>query len=261
MINISQLNEAQILTFSLILIRMSAFIVSAAIFNSASIAAHLKILMAVVFTLVVFSPTATNEVLVRVKENENDILLLAGREAIIGISLGFVTRLFFFAVGMAGEIVSISMGLGQAQMFNPMMGSMGNAMEQFDGVIGTLVFLTFNGHHMMIQGVVQSFQSAPLAQMTLQVSTFAEMVYKVQEFFIIGIKIASPILISMTIVQFGIALLSRVVPQINVLVTTASLTVVLGFVIMFISLPLLVMQMSGMLSFSMDEFFKFLKAI
>jgi flagellar biosynthesis protein FliR len=65
----------------------------------------------------------------------------------------------------------------------------------------------------------------------------------------------------MTIVQFGIALLSRVVPQINVLVTTASLTVVLGFVIMFISLPLLVMQMNGMLMFSMDEFFKFIKAI
>ena len=146
-------------------------------------------------------------------------------------------------------------------MFNPMMGSMGNAMEQFYGVIGTLVFLTFNGHHMMIQGIVESFQTAPLAQLTLQVGTFAEMVYKIQEFFIIGIKIAAPILISMTIVQFGIALLSRVVPQINVLVTTASITVVLGFVIMFISLPLLVMQMSGMLSFSMDEFFKFLKAI
>ncbi len=261
MINFSQLNEMQILAFALILLRMSAFTVSGAIFNSTSISAPLKILMSVVFTLAVFNPIATNEVLVRIKESQADLLMLAGREVLIGISLGFVTRLFFFAIAMAGEIVSIAMGLGQAQMFNPMMGSMGNAMEQFYGVIGTLVFLAFNGHHFMIQGVVESFTSAPLAVASFHVATLAEMVYKVQEFFIIGIKIAAPLLISMTIVQFGIALLSRVVPQINVLVTTASLTVVLGFVIMFISLPLLVMQMNGMLMFSMDEFFKFIKAI
>jgi len=260
-INFSQLTEMQILAFALILLRMSAFVISAAIFNSTAISAPLKILISVVFAIVVFNPTATNEVLVRLKEHEADLLLLSGREVLIGVSLGFVTRLFFFAVGMAGEIVSISMGLGQAQMFNPMVGSMGNAMEQFYGVIGTLVFLAFNGHHFMIQGVVESFTTAPLAQLSFNVGTLGELVYKTQEYFIIGIKIAAPLLISMTIVQFGIALLSRVVPQINVLVTTASLTVVLGFVIMFVSLPLLVMQMSGMLTFSMDEFFKFLRAI
>jgi flagellar biosynthetic protein FliR len=260
-INFSQLNEMQILAFALILLRMSAFLVSAAIFNSTSISAPLKILISVVFTIVVFNPTASNEVLVRIEENQSDLLLFAGREVILGLALGFVTRLFFFSIAMAGEIVAIAMGLGQAQMFNPMLGSMGNAMEQFYGVIATLVFLAFNGHHFMIQGIVESFQTAPLATLSLQVATFSELVYKIQDYFIIGIKISAPLLISMTVVQFGIALLSRVVPQINVLVTTASLTVVLGFVVMFISLPLLVMQMSGMLTISMDEFFKFLRAI
>ena len=261
MISFSQLNEIQILTFALILLRMSSFVVSAAIFNSASISVPLKILFSLVLTLVMFGPIATNDVLVSVKESQNDILLLAGREVLIGLVLGFVTRLFFFAVSMAGEIVSISMGLGQAQLYNPMSGGMGNAMEQFYIVISTLVFLAFNGHHLMIMGLVESFQSAPLAQMSFATGTLAEIVYKTQDYFVIGIKISAPILISMTIVQFGIALLSRVVPQINVLVTTASLTVVLGFLIMFISLPLLVMQMGGMITLSMDDFFKFLKAI
>ena len=153
------------------------------------------------------------------------------------------------------------MGLGQAQLYNPMSGSMGNAMEQFYIVIATLVFLAFNGHHIMIQGLVESFQSAPLAQMSFAVGTLGEIVYRTQEYFVIGIKISAPILISMTIVQFGVALLSRAVPQINVLVTTASLTIVLGFVVMFISLPLLIMQMGGMISLSMEDFFSFLKAI
>ncbi len=261
MINFSQLNEMQILVFALILLRMASFVVSSAVFSAQAIPAPLKVLFSVVFALCVFHPIATNEVLVRLKENESNLLLFAGREVFIGLVLGFVTRFFFFAISMAGEIVSIAMGLGQAQMFNPMMGSMGNAMEQFYMVIGTLVFLSFNGHHVMLQGLVESFQTAPLAVFSFEFKTLAELVLKVQDYFILGIKIAAPILISMTVVQFGIALLSRVVPQINVLVTTASLTVMLGFVIMFISLPLLVMQMSGMMMISLDDLFKLLRAI
>ena len=261
MFSFSQLNEVQILMFGLILLRMSAFVISAAIFNTSNIPAHLKVLMSLVFTIVVFQSVATNAALVRLSEAQNDLILLAGREVLVGVVLGFVTRLFFFAIAMAGELVSIATGLGQAQMFNPMMGSMGNAMEQFYSVIATLVFLSLNGHHMIILGIVESFTSTPIAQLSFHYASFAEMVLKMQSFFIIGIKISAPVVISMIIVQLGIALLSRVVPQINVLVTSASITVLIGFLIIFISLPLLVMQMSGVIDFSMNEFFKFLRTV
>ena len=261
MFSFSQLNEVQILIFALILLRMSAFVVSAAIFNTQSISIPLKILISLVFTIVVYKNVATNEALVRMSESQADLLLLAGREVVIGLMLGFITRLFFFAISMAGELISISMGLGQAQMFNPMLGSMSNSMEQFYSVIATLVFLSLNGHHLMIIGLVESFVSSPVALLSLQYSSFADVVLKIQSFFIIGIKMSAPILISMIIVQLGIALLSRVVPQINVMVTSASITVLIGFFILFVSLPLLAMQMSGLMNFSMGEFFKFIKAI
>ena len=261
MFSFSQLNEIQILMFGLILLRMSAFIVSAAIFSTSNIPAPLKILAAVVFTIVIFNPIATNEAMVRLSESQGDLLMLAGREVLVGIVLGFVTRLFFFAVAMAGEIVSVSTGLGQAQMYNPMMGSMSNAMEQFYSIIATLVFLSMNGHHTIILGIVESFNSTPVAELSFGYSSFAEMVMKIQSFFIIGIKISAPVLISMMIIQLGMAMLSRVVPQINVMVTSSSVTVLIGFLIMFVSLPLLVMQMSGVVDFSMNEFFKFLRTV
>lgn len=261
MFSFSQLNEAQILLFGLILLRMSAFVVSAAVFSSQSISSPIKILLSVVFSMVVFGPIATNEALVRVSEAQSNLLLMAGREVLLGVVIGFVTRFFFFAVAMAGEMVSVSMGLGQGQMFNPMMGSMGNSMEQFYSVIATLVFLALNGHHVMISGLVQSFQTSPVADLSLQFATFAEIVVKVQSYFVIGIKMAAPVMISMMIIQLGIALISRVVPQINVIMTSASITIIAGFIILFISLPLLVMQMGGLMDFSMTELFKFIKAI
>ena len=261
MINISQLNEIQILAFGLILLRMSAFVFSSAIFSSPAVSVIVKVLFSVVLSILVFTPVASNEAILRISNNENQLIIMSCCEIIIGLVLGFFTRIFFFALTMAGEIVSIATGLGQAQMFNPMLGTMGNAMEQFYVTIGTLLFFSLNGHHMMIQGLVQSFSFAELAQLQINVQSFAEVVMKAQEFFILGIKISAPVLISMVIVQVGVALLSRAVPQINVLVTSVSVSTLLGFAIIFISLPLLVMQMSGLLDFTTIEFFKFMKTL
>ncbi len=261
MINISQLNEIQILAFGLILLRMSAFVFSCAIFSSPTISVAVKVLFSVVLSILVFNSVATNEVVARISANENQLILMSGCELLIGLVLGFFTRIFFFALSMAGEIVSISTGLGQAQIFNPMIGSMGNAMEQFYVTVGTLLFFSLNGHHMMIQGLVQSFSVSGLAMAQFNVESFAEVVIKTQEFFILGIQISAPVLISMVIIQVGIALLSRAVPQINVLVTSASIATLLSFAIIFVSLPLLVMQMSGLLDFTTVEFFKFMKSI
>ncbi|OFZ30482.1 MAG: flagellar biosynthetic protein FliR [Bdellovibrionales bacterium RIFCSPHIGHO2_01_FULL_40_29] len=261
MINISQLNEIQVLAFGLILLRMTAFVMSSAIFSSPTISVAVKVLFSVVLTILVFKPVATNMVIARLSENESQLILMAGTELLIGLVLGFFTRIFFFALSMAGEIVSVSTGLGQAQLFNPMLGSMGNAMEQFYVTVGTLLFFALNGHHMMIQGLVQSFTTSELAMAQFNIQSFAEVVMRTQEFFILGIKISAPILISMIIVQVGIALLSRAVPQINVLVTSVSIATLLGFGIIFISLPLLVMEMSGLLDLTAVEFFKFMKTL
>lgn len=261
MINFSQLNEVQILIFALILLRMSSFVVSAAIFNSPFISVPLKILISLVLTIAIFNPISTNEIIAGIKELENQILLLAAQEVIIGLVLGFMTRLFFFVVAMAGELVSLAMGLGQAQVFNPMMGSMGNAVEQFYSIIATLLFLAFNGHHLMISGLVESFTAVPLTQIGLEFVTFGEVVQRIQSFLALAIKISAPVLISMMVIQLGMALLNRVVPQINVIFTSVSITSLLGFFILFISLPLLAMQLGTSVEFSMSEFFKFLKAI
>lgn len=261
MINFSQLTEVQILMFAMILLRMIAFITSAAVFSSANISILVKISFSILLTLIVFQTVATNEALVRLHENEGNLIMLSAREVLVGLALGFVTRLFFFSISMAGELVSLSLGLSQAQIFNPMMGAMGNVVEQFYVVIGTLMYLILNGHHLLIQGLVHSFSTIQVAELSFQVGALSEIVLKAQGFFVLGIQIAAPIMISMIIVQVGIALLSRAVPQINVLVTSASITSLLGMIIIFVSLPLLVMQMTGLLDLTSVEFFKFLKAI
>jgi flagellar biosynthesis protein FliR len=261
MFSISQLNEIQILVFALILLRMTAFVFSAAVLSSPSFPIPAKILFSVVFTMLMFKSVATNQLIAKVSDQQNQIILLSVMEVLIGLCLGFLTRVYFFAISMAGELISVSMGLGQAQMFNPMMGNMGNAIEQFLVFLATLLYFAINGHHNLIYGLTESFKTVEVARLTLNTDAFASVVYLTQKFFVIGIQIAAPVLISMVVVQVGVGLLSRAVPQINVLTTTASITVALGFVILFISLPLIVFQLTGIIDLTNIEFFRFVKQI
>lgn len=261
MFSVSQLNEIQLVAFGLILLRMSGFVFTAAILNTPSISVPLKILLSLVLTMTVFNTVANNTVLIQLNELQDSLLTLAAKEAFIGLSLGFATRVFFFAIGMAGELISVSMGLGQAQMFNPMMGTMGNVMEQFFVALATLLYMGLNGHHYMIEGLSNSFQTIQLSTTTIKSLGYLEIANYAQEFFIFGIKIAAPVMISMLVTQIGVGILSRAVPQINVLMTAAPVTILLGFAILFISLPLMLLQINGLLEVSASELFKFIKMI
>lgn len=261
MFSVSQLNEVQLIAFGLILLRMSGFVFTAAILNSQSVSSPLKILLSLVLTMTVFNTVANNAVLVELNSLEDTLITLALKEVFIGVSIGFTTRIFFFAIAMAGELISVSMGLGQAQIFNPMMGSMGNVMEQFFVALATLLYMGLNGHHFMIQGLTSSFEVVQLSTVSIKALGFYEVAKYTQEFFIFGIKIAAPVMISMLVVQVGVGILSRAVPQINVLMTAAPVTILLGFAILFISLPLMVLQLGGMLEVSTAELFKFIKMI
>jgi len=261
MFSVSQLNEIQVIAFGLILLRMSGFVFTAAIIGTNSVPVPVKVLFSVVLTMTVFNSVAHVQELVQLKSIENELIMLAIKEILSGVIIGFVTRIFFFAITMAGELISVATGLGQAQIFNPMVGNMGNVMEQFFVTLATLLYLGLNGHHFMIQGLVSSFDVIKLAQVSINTIGFVDVVQATQQFLTFGIQIAAPVLISMLIVQVGIGILSRAVPQINVLMTSASITILLGMVILFISLPLMVLQLNGLLEVSTSELFKFIKTL
>lgn len=261
MIALSQMNEIQMIVFGLIMMRMIAFVTSSAVFSSPSVPIMAKVLLSIVLTMMVYSSVATPQLIARVSDMQDQIILLAFFEIAMGLCLGFLTRLFFFAISMAGEMISVAMGLGQAQIFNPLMGSQGNAIEQFLVMFSTLVFFAINGHHLMIQGLIQSFSTIHVSDVNINVIEFRNVVLAAQDIFVIAIKMAAPIVISMLVIQVGIGLLSRAVPQINVLSTAASVSTLIGIILFIICLPLMSSQMSGALEETSSYFFRFVKGI
>jgi len=254
-----QLTEIQMIIFGLIFLRMISYVVSSVVFGSNNISVPVKILLSVVLTMVVF-PSAKMMALTDAQLTE-DLVLLAAREVMIGLSLGFLTRLFFFTVGMTGELVSVSIGLGQAQIFNPMLGSNSNTIEQFYNTLATLIFFATNGHHIVLQGIAQSFEMIPLAQMKFNVGPYAEMATFAQDMMVMAIKMCAPIIGAILVTNIAMGILGRAVPQINVLVTSAPVTLMLGFVLMFICIPLLVLEMNGIMDVTQTKLVLVMKAL
>ena len=137
------LNETQILMWGLIFLRVNAFIFSCAVFSSSNISLPVKILFSLVLSVIVYLPR--NLVPVEAASlMEDQLILLAMKEVFVGVVIGTVTRLFFYTMSMAGDIISISIGLNSAQLFNPMMGTQTNVIEQFQTLIASLIFDLFS---------------------------------------------------------------------------------------------------------------------
>jgi flagellar biosynthetic protein FliR len=254
-----QFPEGQIIAFALVLMRIIAFVVTWPVFGSANVPVTLKVLLALILAMMVF-PTLhfTNTDLISMGDQ---IIMMSAREIFIGFSLGFLMRMFFFAVSVMGEIVSVTMGLSAAQLYNPAMGSQSNVVEQFELILATLFFLSFNGHHIFISGMVQSFTTVPVASMSLNYHAFATIGTAVQEILVIGLKMSAPVLVAVFMTNIAMGVLGRAVPQINVLVTSMPVTVMLGLVILIITTPLFVSEMGGLVNVMAEHFFQFMKVI
>lgn len=243
MLSIYKIPETQMIIFVLVLLRISAFMVSSAFFSSPMIQMPIKLLLCLSLAMVLYPlapiPEAGRSVLF-----SNEVIILVVREVILGLTLGFLTRFFFMVVSMAGDLITTSIGLGAAQMFNPLMGHSSSSVEQLFTWIGTLVFLAVNGHHLVISALAQSFEVIPITGMTLNHAVFQELAVMGQTLLLITIKIAAPIMVSLLLTNMAMGILGRAVPQINVLVTSMPVSLMIGFGVLIVCLPLMVSEMN-----------------
>ncbi|MFN7453514.1 MAG: flagellar biosynthetic protein FliR [Pseudobdellovibrionaceae bacterium] len=254
-----QFPEGQIVAFALVFLRLIAFVVAWPVFGSASVPVYTKILLALVMSMVVFPtlsfPNGSNMLM------GQEVMAFAAREIFIGLFLGFLMRMIFFAVSVSGEIMSVSIGIASAQLYNPAMGGTSNVVEQFQIWLATLFFLAMDGHHIFISGLVKSYEVVPLAAQMVNSAGFATVATSIQAVLVMGLKMAAPVLLAIFLANLAMGILGRAVPQINVLMTSLSVTISIGFVVMILAMPMFIGEMSGLIDVMAQEFFKEMKVL
>lgn len=252
-----QFSESEMLIFFLLLTRLTAFVVSWPVFGIENISTPVKILFATILAMVLF-PTLRLTPAQHAAVGQ-DLILLAVREAFIGVSIGYLGRFFFFAFRIAGEMISQALGVSSAQIFNPALGGQSSAIEQLYVGLASLFYLAVNGHHYLLTGLAGTLDLVPLAQLSLNTSQFPGIAVMGQEVIELGLKLSAPVVISILVINLVLGIVGKTVPQLNVLVTSFPVNILAGFVLMIISLPMLMDQMPDFLELSTQRVFQLVR--
>jgi flagellar biosynthetic protein FliR len=215
--------------------RIAAMVMVAPIFSSNFVNARSRLLLALAVSIVVVPniPSAVPQVEALSAEG----LLIVAHQILIGACMGFMLQLLFNAFIVAGQIVAMQMGLGFASMVDPQNGVMVPVISQLYLVFVTLIFVSINGHLILIQVISESFTTLPIAASGLSPLDFRDVVAQASWMYAAGVIIALPAIGSLMMVNLAFGILSRAAPQISPFSIGFPMTIILGFVIMLVTLP------------------------
>jgi flagellar biosynthetic protein FliR len=167
------------------------------------------------------------------------LFFLIVMEFIIGLFFGTIARILMMALDTAGMVVSTTSGLSNAQMFNPSLATQGSLMGAFLSVTGVIVLFSLNLHHLLITGLVESYDLFPLGAIPDPGSMANLIAHTVSESFAIGIKMGAPFIVLTLVLYVGMGVLSRLMPQIQVFMLAMPLQILLSLVMLMMTLSMI----------------------
>ena len=170
------------------------------------------------------------------------VVLAAGlvSEMVIGLAIGLAVRMFFSALEIAGEMIGVQMGFGVVQLFDPSTALQTSIIGQYFTLLASLVFLSLNGHLLLVATILSSYESIPAFGASLPGGMGDDILRLSQHMFIVGLKLAAPVLVIILLINILLALLGRAVAQINVFVLSFPVTIAGGLAVLGLSTPFIV---------------------
>ncbi len=167
-------------------------------------------------------------------------ILGTAQQILIGVSMGFVLQLVFTAITLAGENIAMTMGLGFAVMSDPQNGVTVPVVSQFFMIMTTLLFLALNGHHALLQMLVQSFESFPVFSPEPLLERFWQLLLWSKVIFQGALYVVLPAVSALLTVNMVMGVMTRTAPQLNIFSVGFPITMTIGFIVILVTLPGLV---------------------
>lgn len=231
-------------TFILVLLRVSAIVVTIPVISESSMPMRIKAALSILIALIIFPL-----VLPKIPQTaEYPTLILMYRmagEVMIGLVIGFAARLIFAGIRMAGDLIGFQMGFSIANVIDPTSSEQVSVITELQYLVAMLVFLSFDAHHVFFQAIVQSYSilnplafhfSGSLMQIILSFS---------KEMFVIAVKLAAPIMAVMLFTNVSLGIVARTVPQINIFIVGMPLQIAIGLIFLGITAPMFIKLASG----------------
>ena len=155
----------------------------------------------------------------------------------IGIALGFSMRVVFTAIDLAGELIGLQMGLGFAMFYDPDNAAQSPVISEFLGLLAMLIFLSINGHLMLLAVIGNSFEWWPVGADLFPANGWMAIARWGSTIFSAGVMLALPVIAALLVVNIALAVLTRAAPTLNLFAIGFPVTLIAGFVMLLLSMP------------------------
>ncbi len=220
--------------FTLVLVRVAAMLFLMPVFSSNTIPVRVRAAVALVLSLMLTPvvPWGPDQL----PSSPLGFLLLGVAELFTGMSLALMMRLIFAGLQTAGQMVSIQMGFSVANVMDPVSGTQSAILAHFAYIIALLLFLSTDGHLVILRYVYQSFDLLAPGRLVLSAPLSEIMMEMCREMFILSIKILAPVMVVLLFAQVALGILAKMVPQINMLIVSFGINIALGLFFMGLSM-------------------------
>lgn len=231
------------------LVRVLGMVAIAPVFQSQGFPLRARVLtgLAITVALVPALPPVSN-----LDPGSGAGIFVLVQQILIGVAIGFVMRLVFAAVDVAGEVIGFQMSLSFATAFDPQNGGQSAVIQEFLGLMATLTFLALDGHLMLIAALAQSFKILPIAVGTLNGDAWVELTRAGAYIFSAGVMLSLPLIAALLVTSIALGVLTRAAPQLNLFAVGFPITLSVGFTMLALTLQYIAPNFERMFGHGMD---------
>lgn len=217
----------------LVALRMGPLFLLAPVFGSIQVPTQVRALF--VLALAALIVTGLQVTALPASLSFGDLISAALSEALVGGLFAFGLFTAFGAFLFAGRILDLQMGFGVASLIDPASRAQAPLLGTFLNLLAIVVFFAIDGHHMIIRGIAFSLHYIPPGTPVPDVNV-AAVVAQFGAMFVYAVMIVAPVLFSILLLDIGMAVMARTMPQVNVFIVAIPLKIFVGLVVLAISL-------------------------
>jgi flagellar biosynthesis protein FliR len=220
--------------FGLLLVRPGMLVMAAPVFGGtyapAPTRAGLVVLLALALTPLVAVPNIASTV---------GLGIVIAREMAIGFAIALAIRALVAGAELGGQLSGMQLMLSYGSVIDPQGGVKNNIIGSIYGNLTVLTFLAINGHHAVIRSLVSSYAAMPIGPGHVDPSLMRSVMQMLGVVFVLGVRLAAPLIVVLLIVELATGLVSRSAPALNLMAVGTPIRLVVGLLVVAALVPLI----------------------
>jgi flagellar biosynthetic protein FliR len=232
-----QIQYQEFKPFFLILIRVGVILFMFPFFNSKVIPVLSKAGLVLILSIILFPVIDTKGL--EFPNSLYGIFQMIASELIIGMILGILIQLLFEGIRMMGQVVGFQTGFAITNILDPQSGMQVSILSNMAYLSAIVLFLILNGHYILLNAIRDSFQIINVGSLSLDNRIFESILRASGGIFVIAIKIGAPAIAVLLFVQVSFGLITKLIPQMNIMIVAFPVQIVMGLIFFGICLNML----------------------